>query len=124
MLRSIELSLRTLRSSDTDTISPVLTEVERIKDGASELVEELDAAVKKTLKDNDDQEACASDAKVAKRRWLRHSKNILRFRSDLSSMVIALSASLTALNAIQLASLRQYEFYLRQLRKWTRTYIA
>ena len=56
-------------------------------------MEELDATVRKTLKDNVDEEACTSDVKVARRKWLEQSKNITRFRSDLSSMVIALSTS-------------------------------
>lgn len=107
MLRTVELSLRSIQTSETDAISPVLLEIERIKDGASTLIEELNGAVKKSLRDSDG-EACASEIKVAKRKWLRQSKNILKFRSDLNAMVISLSAALTALNAIQLASLRKY----------------
>jgi hypothetical protein len=107
MLRTVELSLRSLQTSETDMFAPILVEIDSIKNRASLLIEELNAEVKKTLRE-DGEAACGSEIKVRKRKWLRQSKHILKFRSDLSAMVIALSAALTALNALQLASLRRY----------------
>jgi hypothetical protein len=106
MLRVVELALRSLQTADYSTIQDVLHDIDGLHRQASIILSELDALITEKLQ-SATQNATTSHPKVAKWSWLRQSKKLEKLQSQIRNTTNSLSATITALNTIQLSSLQR-----------------
>ena len=107
MLRVVELALRSLQTAEYSAIQDVLHDINGLHRQASITLSELDTLVTEKLQ-SPSQNATTSYPKVAKWSWLRQAKSLEKLQLQIRNITNALSATMTALNTIQLGGLQRY----------------